>query len=267
MRVTANGIGVNYELSGNGECLVLIHGFSDNMNMWYNQVPEFEKHCQVLTYDVRGFGRTQAAGDNYSMRVFADDLYELLKALAIRSACVLGYSMGGRIGLQFALTNPGMTRGLVFANSGIGAPLSPEMEEQRKMFVELLQSGSNEVIAEMIALASFSPGFKERNPAEFQRYKDIKMQNDPSSYLEVMHELLRAFDTPVDLSRLKCPALIIAGDSDGFMDLSVAESMKKSINNAVLEVLPTGHAAAVESPREFNRAVLDFVKGLQWERR
>ena len=262
MKITANGIEMNYELSGKGECLVLIHGFTDNLNMWHNQVPEFEKHCRVLTYDVRGFGWTDKGGD-YSMSLFADDLWHLLNALGIRSACVLGYSMGGRIGLEFALNHSEMTKGLVFANSGIGAPLSPEMEERRKMLVGIMQEGNNEVISELMAVASFSPDFKDRNPAAFQGYKDVKLQNDPSSYLAIMQALLRSFDTSVDLGRVECPALIIAGDSDSFMEVSVAESMMKAMRNAVLQVLPTGHAAAIEAPAEFNQAVLGFVKGLR----
>ncbi|UCD56242.1 MAG: alpha/beta hydrolase, partial [Candidatus Hydrogenedentota bacterium] len=106
--------------------------------------------------------------------------------------------------------------------------------------------------------------FEERNPEAFRRYKDIKMQNDPSAYLAIMQALVEALDAPVDLSHLTCPVLIIAGDSDGFMKLSVAESMKSSIHNADVKVLPTGHAAAIEAPEQFNRAVLDFMKGLQW---
>lgn len=262
MKLTANGIEMNYALSGKGECLVLIHGLTDNMNMWYNQLPEFEKHCQVLSYDVRGSGQTDKAGD-YSMRLFADDLYELLKSLGISSACVLGYSMGGRIALEFALSHPEMTRGIVFANSGIGAPLSAEMEERRKILVGVIQDGNNEVISEIMAVASFSPEFKQRNPAAFQSYKEVKLQNDPSSYLAIIQVLLKSFDTPVDLSRLGCPALIIAGEYDGFMEVSVGKSMKRAIKNSVLTLLPTGHAAAIETPAEFNQAVLDFVKGLR----
>ncbi len=172
MKIRANDIETHYELSGEGDCLVLIHGFTDNLNMWYNQTPTFEQHCQVLTYDVRGFGQTQKTGD-YSMRLFADDLYELLKALDIESACVLGYSMGGRIGLEFTFNHPEMTRGLIFANSGIGARPTTEMVERRKMMLRMLEQGSNEVVSEMMAVASFSPGFRERNPVAFRSYKDV----------------------------------------------------------------------------------------------
>ena len=263
MKIRAKGIEMNYELSGEGECLVLIHGFSDNMNMWYNQVPELAKQCRVLTYDVRGFGQTERTRDRYSMELFADDLYELLRALDVKSACVLGYSMGGRIALEFALNHPEFMRGLIFANSGMGGAPSPEMEERRTMMMGVLEMGDIEIISEIMTVASFSPGFEERNPAAFRRYKDIKMQNDPSAYREIAQMMIEALAGAPDWSRLKCPVLIIAGERDGLMETGVAELMKDSISDAVLEKLPTGHAAAIETPEEFNQLVLDFMKGLQ----
>lgn len=262
MKIRANNIEMNYELSGEGECLILIHGFSDNLNMWYNQAHEFTKRCRVLTYDVRGFGQTEVAEAPYSMDLFADDLHELLEALEIKSGCVLGYSMGGRIGLEFTFKYPESVTGLIFANSGMGAPPDPEMEERRKMMAGVLQAGDNELISSIMATASFSPDFDKKDPTSFQRYKEIKLQNNPSEYYKIMQVLVEALDVPLDLGRLECPALIIAGENDGLMDLSVAESMKRSIVDSDLKILPTGHAAAIESPREFNKAVLDFMERL-----
>lgn len=81
MKIKANGIEMNYNLAGQGKTIVLVHGFSDNLNMWFNQAPVLSKHYQVLTYDVRGFGKTQISDVAYSMDLFADDLYALLHAL------------------------------------------------------------------------------------------------------------------------------------------------------------------------------------------
>jgi len=262
MKITVNGIEMNYEMQGEGKNLVLIHGYSDNLNMWYNQVPEFSKQFQVLSYDVRGFGKSEIGKGPYSMELCADDLYALLKALNMESACLLGYSMGGRIGLSFTLKHPDMVRGLVFANSGVGGETTPEVEEARKMMLEVLKQGDIETIAEMMAVASFSPDFKERDPEIFRKYKEIKMQNDPSPYVSIMEALFAAIENPPDLSQVKCPALIIAGENDGFMPLDVAQSMKNAIRHAVLKVLPTGHAAAIEAPEEFNAIVMEFLKGL-----
>ncbi len=266
MRVRANGIEMNVESSGEGKCLVLIHGYTDNLNLWYNQVPAFSEHYRVVTYDVRGFGKTEVRDVTYSMSLFAEDLRALIEALGIESACVLGYSMGGRIALEFALTHPEMTAGLIFANSGMGETPSQEMQERRQMMVGVLQQGDIEVISELMTEASFSPGLRERDPAAFEKYKAIKMQNDPSEYLAIMQAIVDAIDSPADFGSLSCPVLIIAGDRDGFMDVRVGESMKKDIRNAELKILPTGHAAAIEEPEAFNRTVLRFLEGLEWPR-
>jgi 3-oxoadipate enol-lactonase len=259
MKINANGIEMNYELRGSGKCLALIHGFSDNLNMWFNQMPEFSKQYRVLAYDVRGFGQTNVTKEPYSMDLFADDFYELLRALDIESACVLGYSMGGRIALEFALKHPEMTETLILANSGVGASPSPDMEERRNMMAGILKQGDIDVISEIMTTASFSPDFGEKNSDAFQKYKSIKMQNDPSEYYAIMQAIVGAIDSPVELNRLKCPVLIIAGERDGLMEAGVAESMRQAIHNAQLQILPTGHAAAIETPERFNQIVLDFL--------
>ncbi|MFC1531926.1 alpha/beta fold hydrolase [Thermodesulfobacteriota bacterium] len=266
MKVKVNEIEINYELSGEGTCLVLIHGFSDNLTMWYNQVPVFDKQFRVLTYDVRGHGKTETRGAEISMDLLADDCHGLLEALDIKKTCVLGYSMGGRIGLEFTLKYPEMTTGLVLANSGVVGPdiqLSDEqraeMMEHRKQMTDLIESGKIEIIAEAMAERSLSPGFKDRKPDVFRRYKEVKMQNDPKQYLPVMQGTLKAMANPPDLKKLECPTLIIAGEHDGFMTMDVVKSMEKAISDVTAKMLQTGHAAAIEAPEAFNQAVLDFM--------
>jgi 3-oxoadipate enol-lactonase len=131
------------------------------------------------------------------------------------------------------------------------------------MMVEVLQQGDIEVIAELMTEASFSPGLKERNPTAYEKYKSIKMQNDPSEYLAVMQAIVGAIDSPVDFGRLRCPTLIIAGDRDGFMSVSVGEAMREAIPNAEMHILPTGHAAMIEEPEAYNRIVLGFFEKLE----
>jgi len=263
MKIHANGINMNCELTGEGKCVALVHGFGDNLQMWYNQVPELAKRYQVLSYDIRGFGLTEKTKEPYSIALFAKDLYELLGALDIVSVCLLGFAMGGRIALEFALTYPKMTTGLILANSGVETFPRPEMAKHRKIMGSILRQGQIKAISEIMTKGSFSPGFGENNPAAFKRCMDIRMQNDPADYLEIMHVVDEALDAPVDLSRLECPVLMIAGDGDTLMGGSVVEHMKRAIGNARLKILPTGHLSAIEDPEKFNRAVLNFMEDLR----
>jgi pimeloyl-ACP methyl ester carboxylesterase len=90
------------------------------------------------------------------------------------------------------------------------------------------------------------------------------MQNDPSEYLAVMQAIVSAIDSPADFGSLRCPTLIIAGDQDGFMSVSLGEEMRDAIPDAEMHVLPTGHAAMIEETEAYNRIVLGFLEKLEW---
>jgi 3-oxoadipate enol-lactonase len=126
----------------------------------------------------------------------------------------------------------------------------------------MFETGDIEVIADGMAERSFSPGMREREPAVFQEYKEVKLRNDPGCYLAIMEAMVEAMASPPDLTQLRCPALIIAGDRDSFMAVDDARAMEKAIPDATVIVLSTGHAAAIETPQAFNQAVLDFVNRL-----
>ena len=132
MRIEANGISMNYELSGNGTYFTLIHGAGDNLNEWYNQVPVFSQRYQVMTYDVRGHGQTELPEGELTTELWIDDLYALLKALNISETILLGFSMGGGIALGFTMAHPEMIKALILSNSGGGGPRRSE-EEMREM--------------------------------------------------------------------------------------------------------------------------------------
>ena len=269
MKIYANEINLNYELTGEGNCLVLIHGFTDNLTMWYKQVPEFSKHYQVLTYDFRGHGRTETPDGEFSMELFADDLYALLKALNIENACVIGYSMGGRIALEFALKYPKIPSGLVMANMGVAGKelkMSKEQAEltgkHMRMVTRLCETGDIEALADELVGKSLSLEFQERQPEIYKNYKELKMKNDPKHYSSVIQAMLRVMGNPPDLSRVECPVLLIAGEYDPFMNLEVVKGMEKDMARAILKILPAGHATAIEAPEAFNEVVLDFINSL-----
>jgi pimeloyl-ACP methyl ester carboxylesterase len=262
LRIRANGIMVNYDLAGQGDCLVLVHGAGDNLQMWYGQVSVFSQHYHVLTYDVRGFGETELPESEVGAELLATDLRELLRALGIDRAFVLGYSMGGRIALQLALDAPEIVRALVLANSGMGVgPRPPGAEERRRGLIEALERGDLETAAEQMTAASFSPGLKERDPALFERYKRIKLANDPRAFARVWRAVMQS--PPPDVSRLSCPVLIVAGERDAFMSVQMARAAQAAIAGSRLKLLPTGHTPALEGPQEFNRIVLDFLAGVR----
>jgi len=263
MRIKANGISMNYEVTGNGRWLTLIHGAGTNLNMWYNQVPVFSQHYQVLTYDYRGHGQTELPDGELTTELWVEDLYALLKVLNISETILLGFSMGGAIAIGFVLAHPEMVKALILSNSGgVGAAQRSEeeirqMEASRQARIETVKKGGMAALVEEGIGSTFSPGFAEKNPDTVERYQSIRLQNNPEGYVRVLQRMSRP-TTPPDLSKITCPTLIIAQEPDpssGTADKAIQEAIRGS----QLKIFPTQHYTALEQPQEYNETVLSFL--------
>jgi len=266
MKIKANGISMNYEITGSGRWFTLIHGAGDNLEAWWNQVPVFSRHYQVLTYDVRGYGQTETPPGEYSTDILVQDLGELLKGLGIEETYLLGYSMGGRIAVEFTLKNPAVVKALIIANSGV-APLERSQEEMKQMMemrqqrMEIVEKQGLAPIMDESTAMVFSPGWPDENRDVVEQYKKIRLKNDPQAYLIAMRAMVWGM-APPDVSSIKCPTLIIAGEKDGLMGAESGRASQQLIPGSQLKVMVTGHAAAIEKPEEFNSTVLEFLAGL-----
>ena len=260
MKIMANGITVNYKVTGAGSALVLVHGAGDNLGMWYHQTSVFSASHRVIAYDVRGSGETESPEGDYSLSLFADDAYELMKALDVPHACFLGYSMGGRIALEMAIRHPEMVKGLILVSTPVLAVGSPPPGGQggRRGLPNMDPGGDIQTFAEMMTVAGFSPGFRSANPAEFDRYMTVKLQNQPKGLGRLMRSL-GGLATQPDLGGLKCPVLMVAGDNDSLISIERSIRAHEAIPGSELVVLPSGHAVPIEAPHQFNAAVLEFL--------
>jgi len=263
MKIKANGISINYELTGSGQYFTLIHGAGDNLNAWYNQVPVFSQHYQVLTYDVRGHGQTELPEGEITTEIWIEDLYGLLKALNISETILLGYSMGGSIALGFTIAHPEMVKALILSNSGTGRPPRGEgdmrqMQVRRQAQLEALRKEGMEAEFRDRVSRMFSQGFMDSHPETARRYKEILMQTNPEGYLKVMGRMGHPTPPP-DTSKITCPTLIIAGELDFVGGADVGKASQKAIKGSKLKVFPTAHASAIEVPQEYNETVLNFL--------
>ena len=263
MKINANGILMNYEINGKGGNLVLIHGAGGNLNMWYHQVPAFSKSYCVITYDVRGAGETESPDTGYSMSLFIKDAYELMKAVGVEDAYFVGYSMGGRIAIELAINYPKMVKALILANSAMRPTRpSPETIEGWRTMLGLLDKGDIEKVAEIIAIGAFSPGFDSKNPTEFERYRNVVLRNKPDGLARIMRSLFTPA-APPDLSKIKCPVLLIIGSNDPNVGVEQGKKTHEEMAGSKLVILPTGHATAIELPDKFNSAVIEFLSELR----
>lgn len=124
-KIEANNLTFHYWLSGQGSPLVLVHGLGGNLAGWHlTIVPELQQEYRLLTYDLRGHGRSDAPPAGYSTGDMVHDLRGILDALDIEKAALIGHSWGADIVLHFALLNPTRVSELVVVEGALLAPLA-----------------------------------------------------------------------------------------------------------------------------------------------
>ncbi len=110
-RVCCNGVALSVHRAGQGEPLLLLHGFPQNHMCWERVAPQLARHHDVIIPDLRGYGESEAPPNEsgnitYSKRTMAKDIADLLTVLAIQRANVLGHDRGARVAYRFALDHP-----------------------------------------------------------------------------------------------------------------------------------------------------------------
>ncbi|MEO7272331.1 MAG: alpha/beta hydrolase [Vicinamibacterales bacterium] len=126
-KIDANHLKLHYWQSGKGPQVVLVHGLGGNLAGWHHGiVPELQQTFRVLTYDLRGHGRSEAPAEGYTTSEMVKDLRALLDVLGIEKAPFVGHSWGGDIVLHFAQMHPERVSALVIVEGALLAPLAPE---------------------------------------------------------------------------------------------------------------------------------------------
>ncbi|MHC1746000.1 MAG: 2-succinyl-6-hydroxy-2,4-cyclohexadiene-1-carboxylate synthase [Negativicutes bacterium] len=266
MLIDVNGIRLHAEVEGAGEPLVLLHGFTGSTRSWQWIVPLLRDRCQVILLDLIGHGRSQAPADlnRYSMDYAAKDLLSVFDHLKLKKINLLGYSMGGRCALYFAVRFPERVQTLILESSSPGIEDRLAREARRKADEALAafidEQGLEAFVNRWSNLDLFATQQQLpewiKNEVRFQR-----LQNKPQG----LANSLRGMGTGVQqslwdrLEQLDIPTLLLVGKTDAkFRQIGV--SMHEMMPNSTLQVIPdAGHAIHLERPVQFTNAVKNFL--------
>jgi pimeloyl-ACP methyl ester carboxylesterase len=210
-----NGLKMYYEIHGEGEPLVLLHGSYMTIDLNYSQIiPELAKHHKVIALEFQGHGRTADIDREYSWDAMADDVVALLKYLNINNADILGYSFGATVGLELTIKHPELVNKLVFISSVY--KFDGWIQSVRDIFPGII------------------PEFFEATPLKTEYNR---LAPDTAHWKPWVRKLARFDATSFDLGienvkTIKCPVLIIKGDNDG-VDLEEINTMYKALGGGV----------------------------------
>ena len=258
--IEANGVALHYELSGQGmHTLVLLHEMGMTMQSWDELVPTLATDHRVLRYDLRGFGLSEKIRGHVQLGDEISDLRALLDALEIRDpVSLVGGAAGASIAAKFAADYPERVAALVLISpviSGAARPAAPAtvgVDTSPAAVIE--RDGVRAYLATQTE--SVFPA-QLQTPERLARFRGMQLSSDPVGRV-LTTRMIGAADLSEDLSRIRCPTLILGttlfGPGGG------AQRLVERIARSTYEPLATGHFAALESPELVLGAVQPFLR-------
>jgi pimeloyl-ACP methyl ester carboxylesterase len=262
----ADDAAIYYEIEGDGPPLVLLHGYALNGRMWEYQAPVFSKSHEVITVDLRGFGKS-SCGKAWSGAIMAGDIIGLMSSLNLKNIAVLGFSMGGPVAVRIAYLLPEVVIKLILESSILpsrGLPKTKEEERRNGKELEILKSRGVDGWAESMSMwrGQLVGDMLKDNPELESMWRKLISMHD-ISYLSCMMTARLTTESGTDwrsrLKKIQQKTLIIAGANDkNFVDAS--KRLAQDIPNSEMVIIEgAGHMVNLERPEEFNRAVLGFL--------
>lgn len=241
--VNVDGARIYYEEYGQGEPLILLHGFGRTLADWKPFISEFSKNYHVIAWDMRGHGRStnQDTSEIFLHATAANDLLGLLEKLNLNKVKAIGHSSGGMVILYAATKEPDRFEAII--------PISAQMYYSLQTREAIKNYAKPEDSYQYNEFEKLHGEIKGRLIAR-QFYHFHELYGDPSI-------------TPDQLAAIKARSLIIHGDND-FVPVSQAWEIYSNIPNARLWIVPNGwHIPHVGGAREidFIRITLEFLKG------
>lgn len=244
-----NGIRIHYNVTGGLTPVLLNHGYAATGRMWEPQERALADDHRLITWDMRGHGKTDSPDDpaQYSEALTVEDMRALLELLGVERTVVGGLSLGGYISLAFYMKHPNMVRALVLCNTGPGYRKAQPRAEWNRMAERLAQE------LEERGLEALGSSAEVRATADQHR--------SAQGLAHAARGMLAQFDArAIDaLPHVQVPTLILVGERDRMFQ-AASEYMAAKIPEACLEVIPgASHAANLDQPEAFNRALRDFL--------
>jgi pimeloyl-ACP methyl ester carboxylesterase len=262
---SVNGININYTIEGQGDPFIMIIGLGSDQSNWRPQITFFKKYYRIITLDNRGVGKSDVPHGTYSTKIMAEDVIGLMNHLGIKSAHILGVSMGGMIAQELAINHPDMVNKLVLGctyarrdefggftekiSEAIDAyyKSSRDLPSLRRLVNAILDSTFNKMSYRLLALPLMKTAINSTSGWQ----DGFVLQLDATL----------AHDTVDRLHLIVSPTLVLTGTDDKVIKPSSSVVITNHVIGAKLvEVNGGSHGFCGEKSDEFNKIVLDFLR-------
>lgn len=243
-----DGTQIGYTLYGakdNTVRVVLVHSLAMDRDFWAPVVERLLPRAAVLAIDARGHGASGKPAGPYTVSLFAQDVYDVLRATDFRNVLIAGASMGGCVALQFAATCPdAIGAGLIDTTAWYGETAPQDWDAR----AQKAETGGLAPLVEFQTTRWFSDAFRAAHPQVVQRCVDTFLRNDVAAFAAT-GRMLGSFDGRALMAKVKVPTCVIVGEEDYAATPAMARALHAGIAGSTFTEIPKArHLTPLETP-------------------
>lgn len=251
---TVNDININYEEKGEGELIVVLHGWGSNITLHKNMIDLFSKKYRVIAMDMPGFGQSQEPPAAWCVDDYVQFVIDFLSDCGAEKITFLGHSFGGRVIIKLCSRTdlPFEVNKVILVDSAGILPPKSNKKSFRTYYYKIGKWFLSTKLMQKIAPDALENFRKKMGSADYAAASPLMRQ----VLVKVVNEDLEPL-----LPNIKCPTLLVWGVNDTATPLSDGEKMEKAIPDAGLVKLENaGHYSFLEQQFTFNRVMCSFLK-------
>lgn len=258
--ITINGHALSYTDKGNGQTVVLLHGYLESKEIWNDLSNYLSASNRVICPDLPGHGESEFGAEAATMEILATSVKQLLDQLNIATCVLLGHSMGGYVALAFADLFPQHLSGFGLVHSHPFAD-SNEKRASRMNDIEAIERGEKSTIVESNIPKLFANDNLIRLAAQVEKWKQIAIRTPDKGVVASLKGMSARVDRSYVLDKLSVPGIFIFGKKDNLIPNEIglkAEHAYSHFRTIWLE--KSGHLGFVEEPDQMRFAIASFLK-------
>lgn len=272
-QIELHGHPVTYHRMGAGPAVLLVHGITSSSRTWRTVMPALAEHYDVIAPDLLGHGRSAKPRGDYSLGAYASGLRDLLVALEVPSATVVGHSLGGGVAMQFAYQFPERLERLALVDSGgLGSEVSlvlraatlPGAEYVLPLLASAPLRGAGNVVGSVLGRVGLRANADVKGMAEgFESLGDAEARR---AFVHTARSVIDPTGQRVDATdRLylaeHVPSLIVWGERDRMIPVKHGHQAHEQMPHSRLEIFPgAGHFPFNDDPERFVALLHEFIE-------
>lgn len=242
--------------------VIFCHGFPFDHRMWDLQVNEFSKKYFCVTYDIRGLGKSPAGDGQFTIEMFADDLFDVIDQLNLKKPVLCGLSMGGYISLRAIEKNQDTFSALILCDTKSAADNNEAKIKRAEGVKKINRDGVEKFVNEFVPNCFAEETIKNKK----EIYEDTlngALKSSSAGVKGCLIAMAGRTDTTEYLSKIKIPTLVICGEKDKLTPPDIMKEMSEKIPVSEFHIIPNaGHLSPLENAEVVNEIMKEFLNRL-----